>query len=150
MTWRDALLFFHIVGAGTWLGANVVQMVAPSMAFAQGDQAAAGWMRIGGNLGKRLYMPAGIVVLLTGILLVIQSPVFGFADRFVTVGFAMIIFGNVLGPVVFTPGAEKTAQALEAGDRDMATALLGRIGRFGALDTILLLFTFWVMIIRWN
>lgn len=150
MTLRDAALFLHIVAAGTWLGANVVQLVGPSLAFAQGTATAAGWMRIGRDLGTRLYMPAGILLLLTGIVLVIDSPLYGFADRFVTVGFTVVIVGAVLGPAVFAPGSEKAAQAIEAGDLATAGAVRRRLTRFGFLDTALVLFAIAVMVIRWN
>ena len=43
MELRDILLVLHIAGAGTWLGANIVKAVAPSMAAKQGPAAAAGW-----------------------------------------------------------------------------------------------------------
>ncbi len=147
---RDLLLFLHIVGAGTWLGANVVQMLVPRLALVDGDATAAGWMRISGALAKPLYIPAGVTVLLSGILLVLVSDVFTFGDRFVAVGFAVVIVGAILGPVVFAPGAEKAAKAIESGDKAEIVATTSRLARWGAVDTGLILFAIAVMILRWN
>ena len=57
MELRDILLVLHIAGAGTWLGANIVQAVAPSMAAKQGPAAAAGWC--GSQRGFSLSLHAG-------------------------------------------------------------------------------------------
>ena len=151
MEFRDFLLFLHIAGAGSWLGANVVQMLVPRLALIDGDATAAGWMRITGDLSKRLYIPAGVTVLLTGVLLVLVSDgAFTFADRFVGVGFAVGIIGAILGPVVFAPGAEKAAQAIESGDKAETVATTSRLARWGAVDTALVLLAIAVMIMRWN
>jgi hypothetical protein len=151
MDLRDVLLLTHLIGVGTWLGANVVQMVAPGLARAQGSTVAAGWMRMGAGFGKKLYTPVGILVLASGIGLVLVSDgVYSFGDLFVTIGFAVVIIAAILGAMVFTPGAEKAAVAIESGDEAGIAAATGRLARFGALDTLLLLFAMVAMIIRWQ
>jgi hypothetical protein len=151
MDLRDVMLILHIVGAGTWLGANVVQMVAPSLASAQGPSVAAGWMRMGAGFGKRIYTPVGILVLVTGIVLVLNSDgAYSFGSLFVTIGFAVVIIAIILGVAVFTPGAEKAAEAIESGDRGRIAAATGRLARYGVLDTLLVLFAITVMVLRWD
>lgn len=142
------MLLVHIASAGTWLGANMVQMATPGLALAAGPETAAGWMRITAGLMKRLYMPASILLLASGVGLVLNSPIYGFADLFVTIGFAVIVVGAVLGMVVFGPGAERAARAIEAGDIPGIRAATGRLARFGALDTVLVLVAITVMIVR--
>jgi hypothetical protein len=61
-----------------------------------------------------------------------------------------VIIAAILGAMVFTPGAEKAAEAIEAGDEAGTRSATARLARFGALDTILLLFAMAVMIIRWE
>ena len=115
-----------------------------------GPDATAGWYRVAGKLGTRLYMPASVLILITGILLVLQVDAYGFGTRFVTVGFAMIIIGAVLGIVVFEPGSEKVAAAIEAGDQGGIRQAVTRIAGFGAFDTLLLLLTIAAMVVRWS
>lgn len=145
----NVLLWLHIVGVGTWLGANVVQAVAPPLAASQGSEVAAGWFRMGRALGTRLYMPAGILVLVTGVLLVLDSDdAYGFGDLFVTIGFAMIVLGIVLGNVFIDKAAEGAAEAVESGDQGRIRQAVAKLSTFGLIDTLALLFTIYAMVAR--
>ena len=148
MELRDILLVLHIAGAGTWLGANIIQAIAPSMAAKHGAQAAAGWYRVAGSLSTRLYMPASIVILATGIWMVLISDAYSFGSLFVTIGFGMVVIGGLLGKFVFEPGSEEAAQAVESGDKGRIRSAAGRIAAFGTVDTLLLLFTITAMVLR--
>jgi hypothetical protein len=145
---RDILLALHIAGAGTWLGANMVQAVAPSMAAKQGPAAAAGWFRVAAGLSTRLYMPAAIVLLATGIWMVLINDAYGFGTLFVTIGFAVIVIGTLLGIFVFERGSVRAADAIDSGDQAAVKAARGRLAGFGILDTVLILFTITVMVLR--
>ena len=57
-------------------------------------------VRIAAGLSTRLYMPAAIVLLATGIWMVLIEDVYG-RHTFVTIGFAMIVVGTLLGIFVF-------------------------------------------------
>jgi uncharacterized membrane protein len=145
---RDILLVLHIAGAGTWFGANIVQAVVPSMAKKQAGAAVSGWYRIAGRLSTVLYMPAAIVILVTGISLVLQSDVYGFGSLFVSIGFVTIVIGALLGIFVFGPVSTRAADAIDAGDTAGAKAATGRLAAFGVIDTLLVLTTITVMVLR--
>jgi uncharacterized membrane protein len=145
---RDILLVLHIAGAGTWFGANIVQAVVPSMALKQAGAAASGWYRIAGRLSTVLYMPAALVILVTGIFLVLQSDVYGFGSLFVSIGFVTIVIGALLGIFVFGPVSTRAADAIDAGDTAGAKAATGRLAAFGVIDTLLVLTTITVMVLR--
>jgi len=145
----DFLLVLHIAGAGTWLGANIVQAVAPSMAFNQGGAVASGWYRIAARLSKVLYIPAAILIVVTGIFLVLASEgAYSFGSTFVASGFTMIVIGAVLGSFVFGPVSERAADAIEASDGAAIKATTGRLATFGVIDTLLLLTTITVMVLK--
>jgi hypothetical protein len=148
MELRDILLVLHIAAAGTWLGANITQAIVPSMAAKQSPQAAAGWYRVAARLSTRLYMPVGILLVLTGIWMVLDSEVFSFASGFVSIGFVVVVIGALLGKFVFEPGSERAALAFEAGDRGAIKAAVGRVAAFGTLDTLLMLFAITAMVIK--
>ena len=150
MDLRDVMLVIHIAGAGTWFGANVVQAVVPGLAARQGVEAAAGWYRVAGQLSKRLYMPASILILITGTVMVLQDVSLSFGSLLVTVGFGMIVIGALLGIFIFEPGSKAAAEALESGDQSRIKAATTRIAAFGTVDTLLLLFTMTVMVLRWT
>jgi hypothetical protein len=148
LTYRDILLVLHIAGAGTWLGANVVQAVVPPAAARAGEVTLAGWYRITGAMAKTVYIPAAILILITGILLVLENDAYGFGDLFVTIGFGMIVVGAILGSFVFGPGGETAAAAIETGDQGAIRTAVARLTRWGIIDTLLLLFTITVMVLR--
>ena len=148
MTYRDILLILHIAGAGTWLGANVVQAVVPPAAANVGAATLAGWYRLTSVLARRLYIPAALLILISGVLLVLQDGRYGFGSTFVAIGFGMIVVGAVLGSVVFGPGGEVAAAAVESGDGSAIRVAVARITRWGLVDTLLLLFTIGVMVTR--
>jgi hypothetical protein len=150
MTYRDILLVLHIAGAGTWLGANVVQAVVPALATKSGQATLAGWYRITSAMATRLYIPAALLILVTGVLMVLDSDAYGFGSLFVTIGFGMIIVGAVLGSVVFGPGGEAAAEAIEAADPVRIRSAMQKLTSFGILDTVLLLFTITAMVLRWS
>ena len=148
MTYRETLLVLHIIGVGAWLGANVVQAVVPPAAARIGTATLAGWYRLSSVLSRRLYMPAAILILITGVALVIDSDVYGFGSTFVTIGFGMIILGGLAGIVVFAPGGERAAEAVESGDGGMIRSAVSRLTAWGLVDTLLLIFTITAMVLR--
>ncbi|MEA1903094.1 MAG: DUF2269 family protein [Actinomycetota bacterium] len=148
MELRDVLLVIHIAGAGSWLGANLLQAVVPSMAAKQGVEAAAGWFRVAGELSKKFYMPVSTVLLATGIWMVLLDDSISFENVFVVIGIGMIVVGALLGIFVFEPGSEEAATAVESGDEARLKAAVGKIARFGTIDTLLLIVTISVMVIR--
>lgn len=148
MTYRDILLVLHIAGAGAWLGANLVQAVVPPAAARLGTAALAGWYRLTSVLARRLYIPAAISILVTGVLLVLENEAYGFGSTFVTIGMAMIVIGAVLGAVVFGPGGDAAAAAVESGDESRIRSAVARVTTFGLVDTLLILITITVMVLR--
>lgn len=148
MTYREILLVLHIAGAGTWLGANVVQAVVPPIAARKSAEVLAGWYRITSAIASRIYVPAAVLILVTGVLLVLESETYGFGSVFVTIGFGMIVIGALLGQFVFGPGGDAAADAVESGDGVAIRSAVGRLTRFGLIDTLLLLFTITAMVLR--
>lgn len=148
MTYREILLVLHIAGAGTWLGANVVQAVVPPTVARTGAAPLAGWYRVTSVLARRVYIPAAFLILITGVALVFDSEAYGFGSLFVTIGFGMIIIGAVLGIVVFGPGGEAAAEAVESEDPSRIRSAVSRLTAWGLVDTLLLLFTITAMVLR--
>ena len=93
---RDTLLIVHILAAATWLGAGVtVGFLTPRLRRA-GDDVARSFMSAYERMGLLVFNPAGILVLLSGVLLVIDGP-WEFENAFVVIGFIVVITGAVFG-----------------------------------------------------
>jgi hypothetical protein len=98
----DVLLIVHILAAATWLGAGItVGFLTPRLRGA-GNETAGAFMAAYERMGLVVFNPAGILVLLSGVVLVIDGP-WEFENAFVVIGSAVVVIGAVLGARVFTP-----------------------------------------------
>lgn len=127
-----------------------MQGVVPSLVTREGAAPTAAWYRIAAQLGKRLYIPASLLIVATGVVMVLDDDVIGFGTLFVTLGFAMVVVGAILGSFIFERGSNEAAEAIEAGDRDRVDRATSRLMAWGAVDTVLLIFTITVMVLRWG
>lgn len=142
------LLIVHIASAAIWLGGNFTQgVLAPH--FARADATAAAAWHLGTvKMLRFLYMPAAILILITGILMVAGSTVYGFGTPFVSIGFLVVIVGVVLGMAFFGPLARKAAGFYESGDTAAVRPIESRIAVLGVVDTLLVLLAVVVMVIK--
>jgi hypothetical protein len=146
---RTLLLALHITGVAGWLGANFVQLVL-SPRFAEGPtDVAAAWTRQIVWLGERYYIAVGVLISITGVLLVLDGD-WSWSSRFIWVGIIVVIVGAVMGGAVFGPLAKQRAEALEAGDRPRADAAQARMMPFALLDTGLILLAILAMVDKWG
>lgn len=148
---RDLLLILHIIGVALWLGANgVLAFTGPRVRSAPAE-ARVWWAENQGAMAKTLYNVAGILVLLTGVgLVLLDDTTFEFSNAFVSVGFAAVIIGAVLGMAVFGPGTRELAAAIRDGDEARERALTARLAGFGILDTVVLVVTIVAMVMKWG
>jgi len=146
---RTLLLWLHIASVAAWLGANFVQLVlSPRFAKGPADVAAA-WTRQTIWLGERYYNAAGGVLTVTGVLLVLDGD-WSWGTEFIWVGFAVVAIGGAMGVLLFSPLAERRADALESGDAATAAEAQSRIIPLALLDTALVLMAVWAMVDKWG
>ena len=145
---RTYLLAFHITSVAAWLGANFVQLVlAPRFAKEPTDIALA-WTRHTNWLGERYYIAVGVLVGVSGVLLVLDGP-YDWDAGFVWVGISVVVIGAILGGAVLGPLGKQRAAALEASDEPRAAAAMSRIVTVGTFDTVLVLLTVLAMVDKW-
>ena len=101
-------------------------------------------------MARVLYNIAGILVLVTGVGLVLDSDFFEFSDMFVSIGFLAVIIGAVLGMAVFGPGSRALAAAIRDGDAEAERTVSARLTAFGVLDTIVVVVTIVAMVAKWG
>ncbi len=147
---RNTLLVLHILGVATWFGANMVLAFAGPRAAHASAETRLWWATTQGAMARVLYNVAGIVVLITGVVLVLDSDFLSFADTFVTIGFVAVLIGAVLGMAVFGPGSRKIADAIERGDEAEERSLNNRLAVFGAIDSLVLVFAIAAMVGKWG
>jgi uncharacterized membrane protein len=144
---RDVLLIVHILATATWLGAGVtVGFLAPRLRRG-GDEVAGTFMSAYEKMGLLLFNPAGILVLLTGVFLVIDGP-WEFENAFVAIGVVVVIIGAVLGARVFTPLSREAQAAHATGDVARLDKIYSRFRAFGAIDVTLIVLAIVAMVLK--
>ncbi|MBT8197211.1 MAG: hypothetical protein KJO84_01790 [Acidimicrobiia bacterium] len=148
---RTTLLIIHILAAGTWIGANVTQFAIDRRMSADGGPTAAAWHRSLVHLGKSVYPAAAVLLLITGIWLVIDSPVYDWEHAFVAIGFLAIAIGAGVGIAVLGPLSERAIAIHETG-QNMAELpkVTSRIQLWGGFDTLILVVTVAAMVGKWG
>ncbi|MGI8518491.1 MAG: hypothetical protein ACR2ME_09165 [Acidimicrobiia bacterium] len=147
---RDILLWLHIIGAGTWLGANITQaFVGPKLMANR--ETAPGWLRAVQSASGPLYGIASGLILITGIVLVLISDgAYEFSSVFVTIGFAVVIIGGALAGLVFNKKTRQMIGLYESGQDAQVPAIYRSVGTWGILDSLLIVVATLAMVSKWG
>lgn len=146
---RNTLLVLHILGVAAWFGANMVLAFAGPRVASASAETRRWWAETQGAMARVLYNVAGVLVLITGVALVLDGGA-EFSSTFVSIGFLAVIVGAGLGMAVFGPGSRKLVAAIDAGDTATEKSLNGRLAVFGAIDSLVLVFTVAAMVGKWG
>ncbi len=80
--------------------------------------------------------------------MVLRDSLYEFEQTFVAIGILMVILGSLLGMRIYAPGGREAADLHEAGEVVAAGKAHKRLAMFGAIETVLLIFTIWAMVTR--
>ena len=145
--YRNTLLVIHIVGVAAWLGANCTQLfLAPWFAKRSSTDHVA-WIEASEVLGRRYYNVAGMIIGVTGVLLVLETG-YDWSAGFVAVGISVIFIGAMLGIFVFTKLARQQAELVLSGN-PAAQAIGSKITAFAVFDTLLVVTAVVTMVTNW-
>jgi uncharacterized membrane protein len=106
LTWYEFLLFFHISMAVIWVGGGAtLQLFALRALKADDPMRMAEFAGDAEYVGNRLYIPASLLALVSGIWMVIDSDFWGFGDDWIVI--ALILFATTFlaGALFFGPEA---------------------------------------------
>ena len=144
----ETLLVIHVLAAAAWLGGGFLNgFVGPRMAKA-GGEAAIGWLRVLTDAAAKFFLPAAVVVLLSGILLVTVDDAYDWSAPFVGIGIAVAVIGIILAWFVLRPAAQRALAAASSGDFQTAASNGKRAGMVGQILGILLVLTEIAMVLR--
>ena len=141
MTYYEALLFLHILGAAVWVGAAVLYDLLFLRAKLAADPVLAERLTSHTEwLAKRLFIPTSLAVLVLGILLTIEGP-WSFGDLWIVLGLAGFATTFLVGVGGIEPEAKRIHAAIErGGPTDPEVAWRGgRISALNYFDNLLLI-----------
>jgi len=148
----DLIEVLHVMAAAIWFGGQVY--VEGLMAAAARTKDSVVIMTVGGKVGQtslRLFTIAGVVVFLSGILMVLDSSrAWRFEMLFVSVGFVLAVFVMTLGVFYFKPKSQELAEIIaEHGlTSEAAVAKAKQIGNLSHVATLLLTIALIVMVLK--
>jgi uncharacterized membrane protein len=146
---RELLLVLHIFLAAAWIGGGLtIGFFLPRMQKS-GTTAARAFFNGYEAMGKFYFNVAGVGVLITGIVLVLDGP-FEFEDTFVVVGIIAVVIGAILGIAGFAPLVRKMLAAYDAEDAGTVKTLTARFRMYGVLDSLILVVALVAMVYRWG
>jgi uncharacterized membrane protein len=124
ITFFEVVKFLHVTAVVSAFGVIFAYPVLQRAAERRDPRALPYFWRTVTRVGMAIIAPGAFLILATGIVMVLDSDAFGFADLFVTVGMVAIIVLIAFGPLFFTPAERKL---VEAAERDIAAAGTGEV-----------------------
>ena len=149
---RDTLLTIHILGAGVWIGTNVMGFIVnPQINPAARVIASDHWHHTVVGFKRYLYMPAYLIVLITGVLLVtaVDGSPYEMSDTFVMIGF-LGIFVAVLSGIYFARQGRKVAAAYDADDKRTAASIEQKLAIASLVDMAVIVVAIVAMVSTWG
>lgn len=139
---RNLLLTVHVLAAAAWIGGGLYAAFAlPRHAANSGVKKA---VAVDEALGGPFFGTAVVLTILSGIGLILVSPVYGWLTTFVLIGFGVVIADGALQGLVFGPRMKKMGESEgDLSDSDRKALRLGSGVQFA-----LLVLAVWVMVIK--
>jgi len=145
------MLVIHIISVALWLGSNIAMGLGSGKAVGASGEVNAWWAEVQGFMGKTLKNIAFILLLVTGIVMVVQSDkLWEFKNPFVSIGFLTVIVGGALGGMIFAPGCRQIAESFRNGDTAEGKKTIDKLGMVGAAESLLVVVTILFMVFKWG
>ena len=151
MSLNELVAFIHVSAAIVWVGGSVMVQIFGMRAAASGDPqrqlAFIGDVQV---IGLKVFNPAGIVLLIAGIWLVIDLDVYGFDQAWISIAFTIVIIGALLGALFYGPQTKKVAaRAAESGADDAGVQqMIQRIFLVARIELVLLFVAVYAMVFK--
>jgi uncharacterized membrane protein len=142
--------FLHVLLAVVWVGGAVLLQVLAQLALRSTlPGRAAEFARETEWVGKRIFTPASILVLILGIWLVHDGH-WGFRHFWILAGFVSFVLSFAIGAGFLGPESGRLAKEIEAQGADSAAvkARIGRILNVARIDLAVLVFIIFLMVTK--
>lgn len=135
---RTTLQVIHILAVSIWFGGIIVLSYAGS-ALSGANAAVRRWFADAQlAVGRVVFSVAGVLTFVTGVWLTLDKDI-SMGSTFVTIGFAVVIVGTILGMAVYAPACKQLVAAIDAGDQRAEEAASKKLMATNAVNSILLL-----------
>jgi len=109
----ELLLYIHIVSAVIWVGGAVyVQLLAIRVGRSDDAVEVPRIARHFDALGSRVFVPAALLIIITGAVMTVQM--WNFGQLWIAVSIALWVLSAVLGAAFLAPGSKRAAALFDA------------------------------------
>ena len=134
LTWFQFLLFVHIACVAIWLGGAAMIQFFSLRALASDDPVRTATFASDVEwVGKRVFVPASLLVLVAGILIVLDSDFYGFGDDWIVIALVLFAVTFAAGAGFFGPESGRIAKLIDA-EGPTSPAVGARVRRILALS----------------
>jgi putative membrane protein len=143
VTWYEFLLFVHISMAVIWVGgATIIQLFALRALRAPDPTRMADFASDASYISTRVFIPASLLALVSGVWMVLDSDFIGFGDDWIVIGLILYAVTFLAGALFFGPESGRIKQQIDA-EGPTSPGVQARIQRILALSRadLMLLFT---------
>ena len=150
MTWFEFLKTVHVLLAILWLGgAMTFQLIAIRILKENPPTRLVAFTRDTEAIGMKVFLPASLVLLVAGILMVVDSA-YNFTDAWIIIGLGGIVSTIVIGAGFLGPESGRLGSLIEQkGDTDPEVVQrISRILMIARIDLLILLAVAVNMVIR--
>ena len=127
MTLRNLLLFIHLTAAFVWVGGALMLVFLNARANRSGDSTQV--IRMAANnefSGRVVFNTSGVITLLAGVGLVLESDVWGFSMGWIIFAIVVVIASAILGMAFYAPQLRAVMEIVDENgpdDPDLAPRL---------------------------
>ncbi len=151
LTWFNFLLFVHLAAVTIWLGgAAAIQFFALRALGSDDPVRTAAFAADTEWIGMRVFLPASLLVVVAGILMVVDSDFYGFGDDWVVIALVLFAVTFFAGLLFFGPESGRISKLIEA-EGPTAPVVQARVRRILALsraDLVLLYLVLYDMVLK--
>jgi hypothetical protein len=151
VTWYEFLKTVHVLLAITWLGGAITfQLLGIRVLKENPPTRLVAFTRDTEAIGMKIFLPASLVLLLAGILMVLDTPGIDFTDAWIVIGLAGIVSTIVIGAGFLGPESGRLGALIEEkGDKDPEVVQrVARILLISRIDLLILLIVAVNMVIK--
>ncbi len=151
MSWYEFLLFVHIAMAATWIGgAAMIQFFALRALGSADPTRPATLARDVEWVSTRVLIPASLLTVVAGVLLVIDADFWSFGDDWIVIGLVLFAITFLAGALFFGPESGRIGKLIEAegASSPRAQARVQRILALSRADLMLLFLIIFDMAVK--
>lgn len=148
MSKAELYTFIHVLAATVWAGgAATSQVVALRLKKAEPGHRL-GFSRDMRFVAQWIFIPSAVIALLTGALLVEETPAFGYDQAWLIIGNAGLAVALLIAAAYLLPNIRKAIRLMESGQGEAAGAVSRRVAIGARIVVLILVVTVWAMVTK--